>query len=135
MPNAAALLPMTRLSHSTACAVHCGCYSVHHPVQPALPIKMDGTFSGLSGRCASGLQQQSAGTIAPAEASSPRSALAAQAGGEDVTDAMARIYVWLRYSAARQLTWQRNYNTQPRILGDAQHRLTRQIAQVGQGMA
>lgn len=56
-------------------------------------------------------------------------AQALSAGGEDVTDAMARIYVWLRYSAARQLTWQRNYNTQPRILGDAQHRLTRQIAQ------
>ena len=43
---------------------------------------------------------------------------------------MARIYVWLRYSAARQLTWQRNYNTQPRILGEAQRRLTEQIAQV-----
>lgn len=27
---------------------------------------------------------------------------------------MARIYVWLRYSAVRQLTWQRNYNTQVR---------------------
>ena len=53
-----------------------------------------------------------------------------QAGGEDVTDAMARIYVWLRYSAARQLTWQRNYNTQPRILGEAQRRLTQEIAGV-----
>jgi len=37
--------------------------------------------------------------------------------------------VWLRYSAARQLTWQRNYNTQPRILGDAQARLTATITQ------
>jgi hypothetical protein len=27
-------------------------------------------------------------------------------------EALARIYVWLRYSAIRQLTWQRNYNTQ-----------------------
>lgn len=50
---------------------------------------------------------------------------------ENITDAMSRIYVWLRYSAARQLTWQRNYNTQPRILGEAQRRLTEQIAQVG----
>ncbi|KAK9809702.1 hypothetical protein WJX73_007079 [Symbiochloris irregularis] len=49
--------------------------------------------------------------------------------GEGLTDAMARIYVWLRYSAARQLTWQKNYNTQPRILGEAQRRLTEQIAQ------
>ena len=42
--------------------------------------------------------------------------------------AMARIYVWLRYSSIRQLTWQRNYNTQPRILGAAQERLTHTIA-------
>jgi hypothetical protein len=51
-----------------------------------------------------------------------------QGPGEDVTDAMARIYVWLRYSSSRQLTWQRNYNTQPRILGEAQKRLTDTIA-------
>jgi len=31
---------------------------------------------------------------------------------------------------ARQLTWQRNYNTQPRHLGDAQGRLTHAIAEV-----
>ncbi len=43
---------------------------------------------------------------------------------------MARIFVWLRYSSSRQLTWQRNYNTQPRILGEAQARLTNAIAQV-----
>ena len=44
---------------------------------------------------------------------------------------MAKIFVWLRYSSSRQLTWQRNYNTQPRILGEAQARLTNAIAQVG----
>lgn len=33
---------------------------------------------------------------------------------QDVDGALARIYVWLRYSAIRQLTWQRNYNTQVR---------------------
>lgn len=38
----------------------------------------------------------------------------------DTATAMADIYVWLRYSASRQLTWQRNYNTQPRILSAAQ---------------
>lgn len=43
---------------------------------------------------------------------------------------MAKIFVWLRYSSSRQLTWQRNYNTQPRILGEAQARLTNAIAQV-----
>jgi hypothetical protein len=37
-------------------------------------------------------------------------------------------YVWLRYSSIRQLTWQRNYNTQPRILSAAQERLTNAIA-------
>ena len=45
-------------------------------------------------------------------------------------DALVRIYVWMRYSAIRQLTWQRNYNTQPRILGSAQDRLTHKIAEV-----
>jgi alpha-glucan,water dikinase len=38
----------------------------------------------------------------------------------DVNQAMADIYTWLRYSSTRQLTWQRNYNTQPRILSAAQ---------------
>ncbi len=53
-----------------------------------------------------------------------------QGGSEDPTQAQATVFVWLRYSAARQLTWQRNYNTQPRILGDAQARLTGTIAKV-----
>eukprot|EP00798_Chlamydomonas_sp_ICE-L_P029012 gene29012-32203_t len=46
----------------------------------------------------------------------------------DSADAMARIYIWLRYSSNRHLTWQRNYNTQPRILSAAQDRLTHTIA-------
>lgn len=53
-----------------------------------------------------------------------------QARYEPKEKAMATIYVWLRYSATRQLTWQRNYNTQPRILGAAQERLTHKIAEV-----
>ena len=56
-----------------------------------------------------------------------------QGQAEDVTQAMAAIFVWLRYSSARHLTWQRNYNTQPRILGEAQARLTNKIAEVWQG--
>ena len=47
----------------------------------------------------------------------------------DQATALCKLYVWLRYSASRQLTWQRNYNTQPRILGEAQARLTHAIAQ------
>jgi alpha-glucan, water dikinase len=50
-------------------------------------------------------------------------------------DAMARIFVWLRYSAIRQLTWQRNYNTQPRILGAAQERLTMKLAEAHAGLS
>jgi len=50
------------------------------------------------------------------------------ADGDQAT-ALCKLYVWLRYSASRQLTWQRNYNTQPRILGEAQARLTHAIAQ------
>jgi len=49
---------------------------------------------------------------------------------EPTEKAMATVYVWLRYSAIRQLTWQRNYNTQPRILGAAQERLTHKISDV-----
>ena len=49
---------------------------------------------------------------------------------EDAADAAARLFVWLRYSSARKLTWQRNYNTQPRILGEAQARLTHAISEV-----
>jgi len=71
-------------------------------------------------------------TAAACCACQPRNRLrfgGAQGGGEDPTQALATVFVWLRYSAARQLTWQRNYNTQPRILGDAQARLTATIAQ------
>ncbi|GIL92123.1 hypothetical protein Vretimale_14920 [Volvox reticuliferus] len=46
----------------------------------------------------------------------------------DVAAALSHIFVWLRYSATRHLTWQRNYNTQPRILSAAQERLTNTIA-------
>ena len=60
--------------------------------------------------------------------------LLVQGGVEDVTAAMATVFVWLRYSSARHLTWQRNYNTQPRILGEAQARLTNKIAEVGSTM-
>lgn len=54
---------------------------------------------------------------------------------EEIINNLARIFVWLRYSSARKLTWQRNYNTQPRILGEAQHRLTHAIAQVRRSSA
>lgn len=53
-----------------------------------------------------------------------------QGSPEEVEGAMAAIFVWLRYSSARHLTWQRNYNTQPRILGEAQAKLTHKIAEV-----
>jgi alpha-glucan,water dikinase len=43
-------------------------------------------------------------------------------------DELATLYVWLRFSAIRQLTWQRNYNTKPRELAHAQERLTQKLA-------
>lgn len=49
-----------------------------------------------------------------------------QAG--DSRDAWAAMFVWLRYSAIRQLDWQRNYNTKPRELAHAQDRLTTRLA-------
>jgi alpha-glucan, water dikinase len=41
---------------------------------------------------------------------------------------LALIYVWLRFSAIRQLDWQRNYNTKPRELSHALDRLTLKLA-------
>jgi alpha-glucan,water dikinase len=41
---------------------------------------------------------------------------------------LAQLLVWLRYSAARHLTWQRNYNVKPRELSAAQSGLGYAIA-------
>ncbi len=41
---------------------------------------------------------------------------------------LALLFVWLRFSAIRQLDWQRKYNTQPRELAHAQQRLTLKLA-------
>src|SRR5438034_3318114 len=40
----------------------------------------------------------------------------------------ASLFVWLRFSAIRQLDWQRNFNTKPRELAHAQDRLTLKLA-------
>jgi alpha-glucan,water dikinase len=45
-------------------------------------------------------------------------------------DALILLFAWLRYSAIRQLDWQRRYNTKPRELAHAQERLTMQLANV-----
>ena len=47
----------------------------------------------------------------------------------DSREAWATLFVWLRYSAIRQLDWQRNYNTKPRELSHAQDRLTARLAE------
>src|SRR5262249_23858223 len=51
---------------------------------------------------------------------------------QDNADALALLFVWLRYSAIRQLDWQRNYNTKPRELSHAQDQLTTRLAAVWQ---
>jgi alpha-glucan,water dikinase len=43
-------------------------------------------------------------------------------------EGLATLFAWLRFSAIRQLTWQRHYNTQPRELAHAQDRLTQKLA-------
>jgi len=45
-------------------------------------------------------------------------------------DGLALVYVYLRFSAIRQLTWQRNYNTKPRELAHAQDRLTQKLTEI-----
>ena len=39
---------------------------------------------------------------------------------DDYDSALIAIAVWLRYSAARHLTWNRNYNVKPREISAAQ---------------
>lgn len=43
-------------------------------------------------------------------------------------DAITMIFVWLRFSQIRQLSWQRNYNTKPRELSSASENLNKLIA-------
>ncbi len=43
-------------------------------------------------------------------------------------DGLVLIFVWMRFSAIRQLDWQRNYNTKPRELSHAEDRLTLKLA-------
>ncbi|VAX30948.1 Phosphoenolpyruvate synthase [hydrothermal vent metagenome] len=45
-------------------------------------------------------------------------------------EGLALLFVWLRFSAIRQLVWQRNYNTKPRELTHSQDRLTLKLAEV-----
>jgi alpha-glucan,water dikinase len=41
---------------------------------------------------------------------------------------LSKLFVWMRLSALKQLTWQRNYNTKPRELSAAQAALTSKFA-------
>jgi alpha-glucan,water dikinase len=50
------------------------------------------------------------------------------ADAADHRETWATLFVWLRFSALRQLDWQRNYNTKPRELAHAQDRLTERLA-------
>ncbi|MBF0198864.1 MAG: hypothetical protein HQL32_14200, partial [Planctomycetes bacterium] len=52
--------------------------------------------------------------------------LLCQSGADEKN--LAICYVWLRYSAIRQLVWQRHYNTQPRELSHSIDRLTRLLS-------
>eukprot|EP00899_Mesostigma_viride_P027488 jgi/Mesvir1/7924/Mv11848-RA.3 len=49
---------------------------------------------------------------------------------KDAHKQVAKLFVWLRFSAIRQLTWQRNYNTKPRELSASQNNLTAKFTQV-----
>ncbi|MEW6382192.1 MAG: PEP/pyruvate-binding domain-containing protein [bacterium] len=49
--------------------------------------------------------------------------------GRDNLDGLALLFVWLRFSAIRQLAWQRNYNTKPSELSHAEDRLTQKLAE------
>jgi alpha-glucan,water dikinase len=51
-------------------------------------------------------------------------------GAEEDQEVLALLFTWLRYSAIRQLDWQRRYNTKPSELADAQNRLTNRLARL-----
>ena len=44
--------------------------------------------------------------------------------GEGLAAALAAVAVWVRFSAARHLTWNRNYNVKPREISAAQVHLS-----------
>lgn len=44
-------------------------------------------------------------------------------------DHVVYLYIWLRYSFSRQLTWQKRYNTKPRDLQNAQIGLTDELCE------
>jgi alpha-glucan, water dikinase len=52
------------------------------------------------------------------------------AGVEKDQESLALLFTWLRFSAIRQLDWQRRYNTKPRSLAHAQNRLTERLAEI-----
>ncbi len=52
------------------------------------------------------------------------------AGVDEDPQALALLFIWLRFSAIRQLDWQRHYNTKPRELAHAQSRLTERLAEI-----
>jgi alpha-glucan, water dikinase len=45
------------------------------------------------------------------------------------SEGLALLFVWLRFSALRQLDWQRNYNTKPRELSHSEDRLTGKLTE------
>ncbi len=47
----------------------------------------------------------------------------------DNVQGLALVFVWLRFSAIRQLDWQRRFNTKPRELAHAQDRLTLKLSE------
>ncbi len=52
------------------------------------------------------------------------------AGVQEDPKALALLFIWLRFSAIRQLDWQRHFNTKPRELAHAQTRLTERLAEI-----
>src|SRR5262249_31602639 len=74
----------------------------------------------------------SAGKGAASRTLMPRSTLCHDLldAAQDDAEALALLFAWLRFSAIRQLDWQRRFNTKPRELSHAQDRLTARLAGV-----
>lgn len=49
---------------------------------------------------------------------------------QDLPEALLAVATWLRFSAARQLVWNRNYNIKPREISQAQNKLGDRLAHI-----
>ncbi|GIL79977.1 hypothetical protein Vretifemale_9209, partial [Volvox reticuliferus] len=107
---------------------------------PLPPPHSDGGWAGGAGRPL-GLCHWMLDHIVQREPSAERSLMHRYLAGADLVDmvggsseaaeALAAVTAWIRFSSARLLVWNRNYNVKPREISTAQARLAAALAALG----